>query len=36
MENYDASDLTMLAEYADFMSKYAEYSEKMDAAAMLD
>ena len=31
VENYDASDLTMLAEYADFMSKYAEYSEKMDS-----
>ena len=30
MKNYDASDLTMLAKYMDFMTKYAETMEKLE------
>lgn len=31
MRSYDSSDLTMMAKYADFMTKYADAMDKLDA-----
>ena len=31
MENYDANDATMLLQYAEMMTKYADFAEKVDA-----